>query len=475
MQSTLNRLSKNLRSEFGDGQPYSDRYKRIFHFFGLRENPFNISPDPRYLSFNPRIQAALDAITCGIRTGQGLMLLSGEVGSGKTTLANYLLNWLRQQQIPTSFIFNSRLNVGDLFDFVLFDFGIACESKDKSVKHSLLIAWLLTRYRAGKTPILIVDEAQGLSSAVLEEIRLLLNLESSREKLLQIVLVGQPELEEKLDRPELRQLRQRITVHCKIRPLNYAETELYVHRRLRVAGARDEPIFLSDALNAVHFYSGGIPRVINILCEHALINAYTDQIRQVTPKIVNEVAREFQFDKMASLDARLDFHKASSTRPISTRSISTIMRAHSVEVAESPATERRNTVLTNAPIPVVQKNPAAPVVPLTNHVGIANAKMAQRVATWRRWMMNPLFPPSSYPSPRWLDKSKVMPHFPVLHQAATSVVCWLQQPVRPVSARHRTDQGPPPVHPRRQISFARVRGDIRKGLARFQHDAKARS
>ena len=322
MQPTLNRLSKNLRSEFGDGQPYSDRYKRIFHFFGLRENPFNISPDPRYLSFNPRIQAALDAITCGIRTGQGLMLLTGEVGSGKTTLTNYLLNWLRQQHIPTSFIFNSHLNVGDLLDFVLFDFGIACESKDKSVKHSLLIAWLLTRYRAGKTPILIVDEAQGLSSAVLEEIRLLLNLESSRKKLLQIVLVGQPELEEKLDRPELRQLRQRITVHCKIGPLNYAETELYIHRRLRVAGARDVPIFLSDALNAVHFYSCGIPRVINILCEYALINAYTDQIRPVTPKIVNEVAREFQFDKMTSLDARLDFNKTRTTRPISTRSIS---------------------------------------------------------------------------------------------------------------------------------------------------------
>src|ERR1700688_1902544 len=111
MQPTLNRLSKNLRAEVGDGRPYSDRYKQIFHFFGLRENPFNINQDPRYLSFNRQIQDALDAITCGIRTRLGVMLLTGEVGAGKTTLTNYLLNRLRQQHIPTSFIFNSRLNV----------------------------------------------------------------------------------------------------------------------------------------------------------------------------------------------------------------------------------------------------------------------------------------------------------------------------------------------------------------------------
>src|ERR1700686_2072119 len=150
MKSTLSRLSKNLRAEFGDGKPYSDRYKQIFHFFGLRENPFNINQDPRYLSFNPQIQDAIDAITRGIRAGQGVMLLSGEVGTGKTTPPNYLLNRLRQQHIPTSFIFNSRLNVGDLFDFVLFDFGIVCESKEKSIMHSLLTAWLFARYRTGK-------------------------------------------------------------------------------------------------------------------------------------------------------------------------------------------------------------------------------------------------------------------------------------------------------------------------------------
>jgi general secretion pathway protein A len=437
MQPTLNRLPTNLRSEFGDGQPYGDRYKRIFHFFGLRENPFNVSPDPRYLSFNPQIQDALRAITCSIRAGQGLTLLTGEVGTGKTTLTNYLLNWLRQQQVPTSYIFNSLLNVDDLYDFVLFDFGIACYSIDKSIKHSLLTAWLLTRHRAGKTPLLIVDEAQGLSTVALEEL-LLLNLETAQQKSLQIVLVGRPDIEEKLVRPELRQLRQRITVHSKIGPLNSAETELYIRRRLRVAGAQDEPIFLSDALNAVHSHSRGAPRVINILCEHALIKAYVDQIPLVTSQTVNEVAREFQFDKMASLDARLDLDKTTSTRPIPTRSISTIMQAQSVKTAESAATVHCSTVLNNTPAPAIQGKLTSSIPLQTNHLSIANVTMAQRVAAWHGWLLKPLFPPSSCPSRRWLDNNKVVLRFPILRKAATSAVRWLQKPVQPLRASHRT-------------------------------------
>lgn len=425
-------MSEIRRAPGGDALSCSDRYKRIFHFFGLRENPFNTSPDPRYLSFNPQIQDALRAITCSIRTGQGLTLLTGEVGTGKTTLTNYLLNWLRQQQVPTSYISNSLLNVDDLYDFVLFHFGIACESIEKSIKHALLTAWLLTHLCAGKTPLLIVDEAQGLSPVVLQEL-LLLHLETAQQKSLQIVLVGRPDIEEKLVRPELRQLRQRITVHSKIGPLNSAETELYIHRRLRVAGAQDEPIFLSDALNAVHSHSCGIPRVINILCEHALIKAYADQIRLVTSQTVNEIAREFQFDKMASLDARLDLDKATSTRPIPTRSTFTIMQAH-----KSAATVHCNTVLGNTPVPAVQEQFTSPIPAQANRVPIANATMAQRVAAWHRWVLNPLFSRSSYPSRRWLDNSKVTLRFPILHQAAMSVVRWLHKPVQPLRASHRT-------------------------------------
>jgi len=448
MQSTP---SKNVLLEFGNGQPYRDGYQRIFHFFGLRENPFNISPDPRYLSFNPQIQGALDAIAGGIKSGQGLMLLTGEVGTGKTSLTNYLLNWLRQQQIPTSFIFNSRLNVDDLYDFALFDFGISCESANKTIKHSKLISWLFTRFPTRKIPILMIDEAQGLPSAVLEEI-LLLNLETSQNKLLQIVLVGQPELEAKLAKPELHQLRQRITVEGKIRPLNSAETALYIQRRLRVAGSHDESIFQADALNIVHSYSRGIPRIINILCEHALINAYSEQIRKVTPKIVDEVAQEFQFEKMASLDARPGFDKAISASPRLTPSISKITPTHSSEAEESNPKEHRNTLLSDAPIFALPKKSAVSMALLTHHAERVHATMSRRAAHFHCSMLKSLFSLSSYKwVPRWLDKNRGMLHFPVLHQGAASLIRWLQQPVRPALPRRKPDQGSTPAHLARQI------------------------
>jgi len=157
---------------------------------------------------------------------------------------------------------------------------------------------LLERYRAGETAVLIVDEAQNLSLQVLEEIRLLTNLETSTEKLLQIVLTGQPELEEKLKLPQLRQLRQRITLRCRTSPLTLEETFGYIAERLRIAGANGEPIFSKEAIETVNLYSRGIPRVVNLLCEHALINAYVDHLRPVPAHLVEEVAREFQLDEI---------------------------------------------------------------------------------------------------------------------------------------------------------------------------------
>jgi type II secretory pathway predicted ATPase ExeA len=158
--------------------------------------------------------------------------------------------------------------------------------------------WLLERYRAGETAVLIIDEAQNLSLQVLEEIRLLTNLETSTEKLLQIVLTGQPELEEKLKLPQLRQLRQRITLRCRTAPLALEETFGYIAERLRIAGANGEPIFSKEAIQTVSLYSRGIPRVVNLLCEHALINAYVDHLRPVPAHLVEEVAREFQLDEI---------------------------------------------------------------------------------------------------------------------------------------------------------------------------------
>src|ERR1700746_2500159 len=224
-------------------------YKR---FFGLRESPFNINPDPRFLHQTRRIQEALAQLTYGIQNRKGLLLLTGEVGTGKTTLINPLLGWLRQQKIPTAFIFNSHLKPNHLFDFILNDFGISTQFRLTSNMLLDLNQWLIERFRAGSTPVLIVDEAQGLSLELLEEIRLLLNLETASEKLLQIVLVGQPELEQKLKRPEMRQLRQRIALRCKTAPLTFQESRGYIADRLRIAGATREPIFESGAVEALY-------------------------------------------------------------------------------------------------------------------------------------------------------------------------------------------------------------------------------
>ncbi|MFZ3201671.1 MAG: ExeA family protein [Candidatus Acidiferrales bacterium] len=267
-------------------------------FFGLREGPFNVNPDPRYLFLTRQMQEALAGLTYGIQNRKGFILLTGEVGTGKTTLLNRLLDWLHGQRVSTAFIFNSQMDVIQLFDFIMADFEIPCESREKSQMLLRLNHWLLERYRAGEAAVLIIDEAQNLSLEVLEEIRLLTNLETSTEKLLQIVLTGQPELEERLKLPQLRQLRQRITLRSRTSPLTLEETFGYIAERLRIAGANGEAIFSKEAVQAVHLYSRGIPRVVNLLCEHSMINAYVDHLRPVPAHLVEEVAREFQLDEI---------------------------------------------------------------------------------------------------------------------------------------------------------------------------------
>lgn len=267
-------------------------------FFGLKENPFNVNPDPRFLFLTQQIEEALAGLMYGIQTKKGFITLTGEVGTGKTTLINRLLDWLHQRQTRTAFLFNSRMNTNQLFDFILAEFDIPCESRTKSQQLMKLNQWLLERYRHGETAVLIVDEAQNLSYPVLEEIRLLTNLETSTEKLLQIVLSGQPELEEKLKLPQVRQLRQRIMLRCKTAPLTTEQTFDYINERLRIAGASGAPIFGKEAVETIHLYSLGIPRVVNLLCEHALVNSYADQKRVVTGKVIEDVAREFQLDEV---------------------------------------------------------------------------------------------------------------------------------------------------------------------------------
>jgi type II secretory pathway predicted ATPase ExeA len=270
-------------------------------FFKLKENPFNVNPDPRYLYLTKEIEEALTGLMYGIQTRKGFITLTGEVGTGKTTLVNRLLDWLHHKRAKTAFLFNSRMNTNQLFDFILAEFDIVCDSKSKSQQLLRLNHWLLDRYRAGETVVLIIDEAQNLTYPVLEEIRLLTNLETATDKLLQIVLSGQPELEEKLRLPQLRQLRQRIMLRCKTSAFTKEQTHEYIAERLRIAGADAQPIFSPEAMDAVYFYSLGIPRVINLLCEHSLVNAYVEQQRPVMPKTVAEVASEFQLDEVSPI------------------------------------------------------------------------------------------------------------------------------------------------------------------------------
>lgn len=272
-------------------------------FYGLRANPFNVNPDPRYLFLTRHTEEALACLTYGIQSRKGFVLLTGEVGTGKTTLINKLLEWLRLQQVATAFIFNSRLNVPQFLDYMLADFGIPGDSRAKSQVLLRLYNWLLDRYRAGETAVLIVDEAQNLSDEVLEEIRMLTNLETFTEKLLQIVLVGQPELEQKLKQPQLRQLRQRLTLRAKTHPLTLDETKAYVHQRLRIAGSNGQQIFTPESLISIHRYAAGIPRVINLLCEHCLVSAFVDQQKVIEPGVVDAVARDFDLGDNTSSGA----------------------------------------------------------------------------------------------------------------------------------------------------------------------------
>jgi len=274
-------------------------------FFGLKKNPFNVNPDPSYLYLTPQTRRTLDELTYGIESRKGLMLLTGEAGTGKTTLVNHLLLWLEHQRARTAFIFNSHLDSEQLFDFIFSEFEIPVTTQAKANPLLAFNDWLLARYRARDLVVLIVDEGQGLPNHVLEEIRLLSNMELPNEKLLQIILVGQPELEAKLRRPDLRQLQQRIGLRCKTLPLTLEEVAGYIENRLHTAGSGGNLVFEPEAVEAVHSYSGGIPRVINLLCENALINAYVEHTNVIPAALVAEAARDLQFDVFRPVAPRL--------------------------------------------------------------------------------------------------------------------------------------------------------------------------
>jgi general secretion pathway protein A len=260
-------------------------------FFGMNDSPFGSCPDPRFLYMTPQIQEALACLQYGIAARKGFVVMTGEVGTGKTTLLKTVLSSFVDQRISTAFVFNPRLDVLDFLEFVLVDFGIPFSSRTKSGMLLQLNSWLIERFRNRELCAIVVDDAQNLSWELLEEIRLLTNLETSSEKLVQIVLSGQPELEEKLRNPCVRQLRQRISLWCRTRPLTLEETKAYIAKRLHIVGAT-EPVFSPEAIQLVHRYSRGIPRLINLVCEHALISAYVEQVKPIHAHVIESVSAE---------------------------------------------------------------------------------------------------------------------------------------------------------------------------------------
>ena len=270
-------------------------------FYKLRLNPFEITPDPSFLFPTPLHNEALAALYYGVRTHKGFMVLTGEVGTGKTLLVRTALQLLQKSGIAFACVFNPSLSPLEFIRYIAGDFGLPVAGKPKDEVILSLNAFLLERHRKKLTSLLVVDEAHHLSPELLEEVRLLTNLETAQQKLLQIILAGQPELDQKLDSFDLRQLKQRITLRCQLEPLSLEETAGYIQRRLHIAGvARDATLFSVAAVAVVFRHSRGIPRLINTICENALLSGYARRVPVITPDLVEEVARDLRLAVVSS-------------------------------------------------------------------------------------------------------------------------------------------------------------------------------
>jgi general secretion pathway protein A len=263
-------------------------------FFGLISNPFNLSPDPAFLYRSPHHEEALANLIYGVQSRKGFIALTGEVGTGKTTMLECLRDHLDAHHTPFAFVFNSRLTPDQFFEMVAYDFDLPCSRTSKTEVLFALNHMLLERANQNRTTALIVDEAQNLSWDVLEEIRLLGNLENRRGKLLQIILSGQPELDQKLEQSEYRQLRQRIALRCRLRPFSAGETAQYIASRLSRAGLREQRIFPADLMLEIHRRTQGIPRLINSVCDNLLLTSFAMESRTATFAMLEEVSVDLQ-------------------------------------------------------------------------------------------------------------------------------------------------------------------------------------
>jgi len=261
-------------------------------FFGLHEKPFNVTPDPAFLFLSKKHQEALAHLTYGIKERKGFIAITGEIGAGKTTLCRTFLNRIKKD-VRTAYILNSNITSDmQLLRMIIDDFGIQPAGKNKAALLKAMNDFLIEQTMMGNNVVIIIDEAQNLRPRVIEQIRMLSNLETDKEKLLQIIFVGQPELNELLRSPKLVQLNQRITVRYHIAPLDKEEVLSYINHRLSIAGSNGASIFTPQTVDEIYNFSGGIPRLINIICDRTLLLAFVLERKDVTSEMIRRSAQE---------------------------------------------------------------------------------------------------------------------------------------------------------------------------------------
>ena len=265
-------------------------------YFGFSETPFSLSPDPAFLYRSEQHEEALANLIYGVQSRKGFIVLTGEVGTGKTTMLECLRDFLDSQYIEFAFLFNSRISSDQFFEMIAYDLDLRCQRTSKTEVLFALNSVLLNQAEQGRTTVLIVDEAHNLEWEVLEEIRLLGNLENRRGKLLQIILAGQPELDRKLEAPNLRQLKQRIVLRCNLEPFTARDTAQYINARMEKAGMPDQNVFSPEIMTEIHVRSQGIPRLINAICDNLLLTCFAMESKTATTEMLDEVSKDMRLE-----------------------------------------------------------------------------------------------------------------------------------------------------------------------------------